>query len=599
MVVWRSMSRIKLIVIVLLAVAAVQLVFLLGLTLLFYQVTPKSTIAQATFIGRVQPILAGIRLADRSLNFLYRGPPPPEKLPLYKIEIAAEDLAKLEEEIAKNTDVFVSEDSGFWLPATFTAGDESYKVDIRIRGDRFNHWKYQKKSWRVKFPKDHLFQGMYQVSLIIPEDRGWFAEALNSFRARKLGLLQPPMRFVQVSLNGSSPLLYLEVEHWTKEMLEKQGRPGDINFYKTGGVNTSSFDGWDPIFEDMAYWSKFTESVASPHDSYEELDTLFSLMEPGAHERPDFEEKVETLFDMNQMVKWYAHSLLAGNLHVGGDNLRLIFDTSRGRFEPIPWDVFLTDPRPLLTLPGNPLWDEVFAVPSFRLKVYRFLWEYLGNEEKVNADLQEAERLRNLIERAAYRDPQKLPSNRQIKRDLDTRSNQVKANIEFLRNELQRSELLVTQRVPVQSERQQGVGLVLDITTRGPVPAVLSGMVLPLSVMPAEQILLFRDNGDGVLDAADVSVPLGRVQGVSQDSVYFDTRYTLIAPEQPGVGPSGEPLQVPHTRYRFFLKGVAVGAPDLPLTLDLCNAVTDATANVIRTVVVDRNLLEHSIPGLP
>ncbi|KKW40991.1 MAG: hypothetical protein UY87_C0006G0002 [Candidatus Peribacteria bacterium GW2011_GWC2_54_8] len=593
------MSRIKLIVIVLLAVAAVQLMLLLGLTLLFYQVTPKSTIIQTTFIGRMQSILAGIRLADHSLDFLYRGSPTPEKLPQYRIDIDAEDLAKLEEEIAQNTDVFIAEDSRFWLPATFTADGETYKVDIRIRGDRFNHWKYQKKSWRVKFQKDHLLQGMRQVSLIIPEDRGWFAEALNSFRARKLGLLQPPMRFVQVSLNGSKPLLYLEVEHWTKEMLEKQGRPGDINFYKTGGVNTSSFDGWDPIFEDMAYWSKFTESVASPHDSYEELAILFSLMEPGAHERPDFEEKVATLFGIDQMVKWYAHSLLAGNLHVGGDNLRLIFDTSRGRFEPIPWDVFLTDPRPLLTLPGNPLWDEVFAVPQWRVAAYRFLWEYLGNEEQVNADLQEAEKLRNLIERAAYRDPQKLPSNRQIKRDLDIRSNQVKANIEFLRNELQRSELLVTQRVPVQSERQQGVGLILDVTTRGPVAAVLSGIVLPLSVTPAEQILLFRDDGNGVLDFADVSVPLGRVKGVAQDSVYFDTRYTLVAPEQPEAGPSGEPLQVPHTHHRFFLKGVTAGAQDLPLTLDLRNAVTEAAANVIHTTVVDPNRLEHSIPGFP
>ena len=93
------MSRIKLIVIVLLAVAAVQLMLLLGLTLLFYQVTPKSTIIQTTFIGRMQSILAGIRLADHSLDFLYRGSPPPEKLPQYRIDIDAEDLAKLEEEI--------------------------------------------------------------------------------------------------------------------------------------------------------------------------------------------------------------------------------------------------------------------------------------------------------------------------------------------------------------------------------------------------------------------------------------------------------------------------------------------------------------------
>lgn len=592
------MSRLKLVVIALLTVAAVQLVLLLALTLLFYQVTPKSKIAQDTFIGRIQPILIGVRIADRSLNFLYRGPKPPEKLPLYTIHMDEGDLADIEKEIAK-TEVFITDDAKLWVPAKFQADGKEYDVEMRIRGDRFNHWKYRKKSWRIKFPKENLFNGMRQISLIIPEDRAWFAEMLNSYRAAKMELLQPPMRFTSVSLNDSNPLVYLEVEHWTKEMLEKQGRPGDINFYKTGGVDTSTFNGWDPIFEDLAYWSKFTKSAVSLHDSYEELDMLFSLMEPGAHSRTDFREKVQTLFDMEQLIQWYAHSLLAGNLHVGGDNLRLVFDSSRGRFEPIPWDVFLIPPRPLLSLPGNELWNEVFAIPEWRLAVHKFLWEYVTNGEESDEDIREAERLRTLIERAVYRDPYKLQSNRQVKNDLERRTNEVRLNLEFLKEQLQISELLVTQRIPTNSEQEKGVGLILDITMRGPVAATFSGLILPLSAAEGEQVSLYRDDGDGVLDETDASVPLGSTKGVTEDTVYFDTRHTLIAPGQPEADPIGEPLRTPHTLHRFFLEGVAVKVQDLPLSLDLRNAVTEAPAQVIRTTVVDESRYEDSVPILP
>lgn len=592
------MSRLKLTLGILLGFLALEVCVLAALTLLFYQVTPKSTLAQATFIGRMQPFLKGVRFADRSLNMFYRGPEPAEPLPQYRLEIAPKDMVQIEAEVAA-AEVFITDDAKLWADAVFTAEGERYDVKVRVRGDRFNHWKFRKKSWRVKFQKEHLFRGMRELTLIIPEDRGWFAEPLNSYRAGKLGLLQPPMRFVSVSLNGSGPLVYLEVEHWTKEMLEKQARPGDVNFYKTGGVGTSSFDGWDPIFEDIAYWGKFTESVASPHDSYEELDLLFSLMQEGAHARPEFRHTVGTVLDPSVLVRWYAHSLLSGNLHVGGDNLRFFFDPSKGRFEPIPWDVFLVEPRPLLTEPGNPLWNEVFAIPEWRLAVHRFLWDYVNDEEQVQGDLAEADRLRSLVERAAYRDAMKLPSNRQVKRDLDARSRQVRSNIDFLREQLQISELLVVQRVPSDSERAKGVALTVDITVRGPVASALSGMVLPLSLGAGPELSVMRDDGDGILDLGDASVSFRREKGTTQDLLYFEASQALLAPGQPETDASGEPLSEPHTRHRFFIRGLAsVSLRDLPLSLDLRNAVTGAPSNVIRTVVSRDAAYEDTVPLL-
>jgi len=229
-------------------------------------------------------------------------------------------------------------------------------------------------------------------------------------------------------------LLYLEVEHWTKEMLEKQAKPGDVNMYKTGGIGTSAFNpGWDPIEQDIAYWGKYETAVAPPHDSYEEVVQLFRLSQSGAHMDPNFTKEIDLLFDHEKIIRWYALSLLAGNLHISGDNLRFFWDATRGRFEPIVWDISLTTPRSLDDFPGNGLWNEVFSVPAWREEAHQFLREYVHNQSNVDDDLAQAERLRLQIEGAAYRDPLKLQSNRQVKADLGRTMQLIRANIESLR----------------------------------------------------------------------------------------------------------------------------------------------------------------------
>jgi hypothetical protein len=98
-------------------------------------------------------------------------------------------------------------------------------------------------------------------------------------------------------------MLYLEIEHWTKEMLEKQARPGDVNLYKTGDIATSSFNlGWDPIEEDIAYWDKYNRAVVPPYDSYEEVDLFFRLSREGAHRDPDFQKQIDLVFDHDGLL---------------------------------------------------------------------------------------------------------------------------------------------------------------------------------------------------------------------------------------------------------------------------------------------------------
>ncbi|OGJ71117.1 hypothetical protein A2198_01260 [Candidatus Peribacteria bacterium RIFOXYA1_FULL_56_14] len=599
------MRRLHIILSIIALLVAVQAVGLLILGLLIYQATPHDTLARRTFISQIPGMLSSVRVLDRSMNFLYRGQRPPEELPSYRLDIADEDLQRIEDSLPTELpspwygNLFLTEDAKDWTDAVFTADGETYDVKIRVRGDIFNHWAYRKKSWRVKFQKEHLFHGMREINFIIPEDRFWFAEALNVYRMRKFNLLHSPLEFVTVSLNGSKPLLYTQIEHWTKEMLEKQGRTGDANVYQTGGGD-SYFQQWDPMFDEVAYWDKYVTKPGS--DTYEEVDLLLELSKEGAHTDPLFFSKLRTIFDTDRLVSWYVVSALAGSRHVTDFNVRLFFDPSKGKFEPLPWDIGLYAPRTLLFLPGNKFLDEAFRVPELKLAVHRALWEHVQDEAQVADDFAERDRLYALIERAAYRDPLKLQSNRQVKNEMQKLLWKIESNIEFLKKELQISEVLVTERIPPGSEQRRGLLRTFDITERGVAFGMLDLIAIPPEfALLAEQgaVQLWKDNGDGRWGGEDSRIPLllrdepdegGRIVLETQNE-----HLSLLWTEDPVLDANGMVVTAPHTKHRFFVvvEGAGFNADALDPEVGVRNAVTGEAANVIGSVLVDERTFEH------
>lgn len=418
-------------------------VFSLLLSVVVLQGVGKGVLLQQTFLGRQTALLGFARFLEKSFDVFYRGPRSPTLLPHYDIAVRDVDLQLLEEAILHNSDVYLySDDAKKPMDGIFIADSgASYAVSLRVRGDRYPHWRFPKKSWRITVKGDNLFRGMREFNLILPEDRSWFMEALSAYRAEKFDLPHPPLRFVTLTLNGQGPMLYLEVEHWTKEMLEKGAFPGDVNFFKTGGVGTSSFNpGWDPILDDSGYWRKYRTAIVSSYNSYEEADLFLSFAQFGAHRMPHFAERLDALFGISTLARWYAVSVLAGSPHVGGDNFRFFFDTSRGVFQPFVWDVSSsTLSRDMLFFDEkviDPFWREVSAIPAFRRAVYEVLLAYVRDEKLVREDIAYAEELRALIERAAYRDRFKYPTNREVRSALDARMQEVHANIAFLQRAL-------------------------------------------------------------------------------------------------------------------------------------------------------------------
>ena len=467
-------------------------------------------------------------------------------------------MKKIEDALPYGSNYILDEDK-VWANAKFIANGREYDVEVKVRGDIQVHWAYPKKSWRVKFPRENLFNGMRVTNLIIPEDREWMGEPLDSYRAKKFGLPQPPMQFVKVSFNGSKPLLYLEIEHWTKEMLEKQGLSGDMNLYSAND---------DPEFLYPSYWKKYRESSATQYDSYEEVELLKSLAKTGAHEEADFKGKVTTLFDLDQLIASYAQSILAGSHHTTGDNLRIAFDPSRGRFVPIPWDINLFEPQSL-SADYHKLWKEVFSIPEWKLMAYQFLWDYISSEEEMADDEVELKRLRALIERAAYRDPMKIMSNRLVKNGLERCENLFEKNLQFVEDELSNSRVLINQHLPTEDDQKNGILLTFDILNQGVTPIRLTEIHLPNH---------FRD----VRDSLELSPETGELMELS------------LRPEPDNQGRvvldvEGDEL-IEESRI-FFLKtkrrDISLDDVPLPLKLELRNAVTGKKTDIVGNVLMD------------
>ncbi len=117
----------------------------------------------------------------------------------------------------------IAQEEGDLVPATIRSGDKVIEADLRIKGDFLDHLNTDKWSFRIELKSDKLF-GMSRFSIQHPKTRHYLYEWLHMEMARREGLLAPRTDFVNVVVNGNSTGIYYLEEHFTKELVESQGR---------------------------------------------------------------------------------------------------------------------------------------------------------------------------------------------------------------------------------------------------------------------------------------------------------------------------------------------------------------------------------------
>jgi hypothetical protein len=141
-----------------------------------------------------------------------------------------------------------------FVPASIRHDNKTTKVKLRLKGDFIDHLRGRKWSFRIHVKgKDHLF-GMRRFSIQHPKVRGYQGEALFFETLRHVGVLAPRYFFVDVSVNGRHVGLMALEEHFSKELLEANGRRESVIIRFDESLVWAATDdvkqGRNPVFDD-------------------------------------------------------------------------------------------------------------------------------------------------------------------------------------------------------------------------------------------------------------------------------------------------------------------------------------------------------------
>ena len=153
-----------------------------------------------------------------------RGAPATGELKTLQLDLdpeASEHLQRVVERSLERNQIVQEE--GDLVPATVRGDGKQMRAKVRIKGDFVDHVNTDKWSLRVELKGDKLF-GMSRFSIQHPKTRSFLWEWLFMQIARREGLLTPRSEFVNVVMNGNAMGIYYLEEHFTKELLESQGR---------------------------------------------------------------------------------------------------------------------------------------------------------------------------------------------------------------------------------------------------------------------------------------------------------------------------------------------------------------------------------------
>ncbi len=137
-------------------------------------------------------------------------------------ESSAQTLQRVRD-LATERGVIVQADDDTVLATIRADGGKPMEADIRIKGDWTDHVEGDKWSLRIKLADERLL-GMRVFSIQRPMTRGMMWEWLAHKAASKLDVLAPRSTFCNVVINGNPNGVYFLEEHFSKEMIESQGR---------------------------------------------------------------------------------------------------------------------------------------------------------------------------------------------------------------------------------------------------------------------------------------------------------------------------------------------------------------------------------------
>ncbi|MBU4332063.1 CotH kinase family protein [Patescibacteria group bacterium] len=485
------------------------------------------------------------------------------KLPTFKLTVEKDSEKKLDEmaRAAIAADFLFDENKEF-VPATLVYNGQKYQVDIRYRGDGDIHWKFPKKSWRIRLKGGEHIMGFNNFDLIVPRDRGFVLENLNNYRAGKLGLPSLRDQFVDLEVNGSFHGPYWLVDHDYSESLEVSKRPADVNTY---GGYVRGRPQWEDT-NDTGRWQKYSEDKVSQFDNYAEMDKLLDFLKNT--ETEEFYLRIGELVDLRSMYAWQVLTELSGSDHNGFGNSRLYFDNTLGKFSIIPWDIEGGGAPP--DYASNLLLARIFKNPQFLHEKNELLWSYVSDAANLKDDLAHYDELYNEVKTSFYKDRKKQVSSYQFDKEVRYWRDTLEAQFEVAKERFARAEVLI------------GTGAIegttrFDVITTNYAGLDFRGVSFKSDASRDFQdlALYFDSNYNGNLDSADEYIDKFEFEDNSYRVQFSKILFAERNYPDDYRDFTASKAEILPTRYTFFVVGAPLAAS---LTFDITNVFTGEQA---------------------
>ncbi|MBI1806382.1 MAG: CotH kinase family protein [Ignavibacteria bacterium] len=302
------------------------------------------------------------------------------QLPQFTITMSDDDYRAL-----NARDIFVDE----FLPATVEyQGTTWNKAEIRFKGRSTRY--FPKKSYRLKFPKNKLFQNTHQINLhAMYTDKSSIREKLAWDLFQDMGEMAPHAWFARLSINQQYKGLYLVVDRIDRYFLQHRERFA-WSLYNSGGFYSLA----DLTPQSVDLLKLYYEKEIGDDNDYSDLQGLINVL----NFTPDstFPAALDSLFEVNSIYNWLAGNILMMMGDSYNKNYFLYHDVSRKTqsWVIIPWDydesfglsgdVAVPYPHsllndgfaytfPPLSGPPNVVKDRVWNIPSLQQHLRRYV----------------------------------------------------------------------------------------------------------------------------------------------------------------------------------------------------------------------------------
>jgi len=267
-----------------------------------------------------------------SANFL------PEDIPHIYIDLKFKHYQKIvkkrEEALSRG---FLRSGSDDYVPAVIKYQKKSLKVKLRLKGDFSPHWSGDKWSFRIHTKKNHHLFGMRAFSIQNAKERGYESAIIFFEALRREGVLTPRYFFVNLTVNGKNIGIMALEEHFSKELLESQGRKESVilKYDESIWMNNTVFR--EPF-------NNFRTNLIEPFRKRTVLNNKRLTKDWGIATSllRGFGNGTLTasqVFDAELWGKYYAVASVWGGMHsIVWRNIRFYYNPITGKLEPIAYD---------------------------------------------------------------------------------------------------------------------------------------------------------------------------------------------------------------------------------------------------------------------